>query len=254
MKTSSKKILYFILPGILLFIAVQYTVLSIISVRQLVTNVSTASDTQANLDAITDTSWISLYKEKTWLESRLRVAKTDSISLSINLKDSLMQLELKGVVLKSSKIVDYHADRFFSLMNSTAYHHYFGTEVTGESAESTIQKVPIVLKKAPKDSLEYASQSTTPDSTKTEEVHWVLELSNGNILQIEGASDSGKQKKWKNGFWMKQNFKRITSDLSQTIRFEVPEYKPTISIIIAEPDAKAIYRALPEKPSVCIRF
>ena len=247
--------LQFILPGVLFLIALQYTLLSIISVHQLVTTVSTGSDFQPSFDEINDTTWLNLYKEKTWLESRLRLAKTDSISLSINLKDSLMQLELKGVVLKSSKIIDSKSDRFFSMLSPTAYHYYFGTEATGENTKSTIEKMPIILKKAPKDSIEYANQNSIPESSINEEVHWILELNNGIVLQIEGTAESGKQKKkWRNSFWLKQNFYRIKTELRETLQFNVPEYNPTISFIVAEPDAKAIYRALPEKPLVCIRF
>jgi hypothetical protein len=55
-------------------------------------------------DNLNDPDIYALLKEKDWLSSRLEANSGDSISLSLNLKDSVMQIELQGVVLKKSKL------------------------------------------------------------------------------------------------------------------------------------------------------
>jgi len=245
-----------VVPMVMLFIAIQYGVLSVISVRKYMKGLYELEDVKLlSSGKMTDSTYFSLYKEKNWLETRLQIAKTDSISFSVNLKDSLLHLELKGVILKTSKIQNLKADPIFEHLSPGAYHHFFGEQATGESTLATIAKVPLVVKKAPKDSTEYANQQHVADSVKTEPVHWLLTLDNDIVLKIEGT-DSYSGSDWWGGkkFWWRQDFAQLKEDLSRTIHFKVPDYKPEIRLVVSEADAKAIYRALPQKPLVCIRF
>ena len=247
----------FAIPVVLILLVVQYAVLSVMSVRRYLKTVYEQEDVtllSGSKDA--DSTWFNDYKEKTWLETRFQITRTDSISLSLNLKDSLLQLELKGVVLKSSKIMDFKADRFFSLLNAGAYHHFFGVQASGESALSTIEKEPLTIKKAPKDTIEYNAQShIAKDSLDTEAVHWLLKLDNGIVLKIEGTDEYTNAEWWLGQqFWWKQNLVQLKKDLRKTLLFRIPDYQPEIAMVISEADAKAIYRALPTHPLICIRF
>jgi len=244
------------LACILLLVAGQYAALSVLAVRKHLKSLYELEDVRllsGQQDA--DSAYFNLYKEKIWLETRFQIAKTDSISLSLNLKDSLLQLELKGVVLKAVKIQQFRCDPFFQHLNAGAYYHYFGSQATGESALSTIVKEPLTVKKAPKDTIEFANQKHVADSVKSEAVHWLLKLDNGITVKIEG-SDADSRTDWWLGqrFWWRQDLVKLKEDLKQTVAFKVPEYVPEIEMVISESDAKAIYRALPTYPLVCIRF
>ncbi len=46
-----------------------------------------------------------LQKEIIWLEQQILLAKSDSFSIGINLRDSIVQVQLKGTVLFQSKII-----------------------------------------------------------------------------------------------------------------------------------------------------
>jgi hypothetical protein len=242
------------IPVVLLFIAGQYAVLSMIAVREYIRQLYLQEDVLL-LSAKTDpdSETFSLYKDKTWLESRFQLTKSDSISLSVNLKDSVLQLELKGVVLQSSKMIDFRLDELFKHFNMGAYHHYFAEQATGKSVLATIAKEPLIVQKAPRDSMEYASRQHPVDSTKQEAVHWLVNLDNGITLKIEGVgTNKGVQKG--RLFWWKLKLQQLMSDLKKTFFFKVPEYKPEINIMVDEVDAKAIYRALPVCPQICIRL
>lgn len=253
-KPSFKRGFVFVFPALLFLIVLQYTVFSIVSKRTYIKTELRQQETElAGLD-IRDTSLFNLFKERTWLESRLKVAVEDSISLSVNLKDSVMQLELKGVVLKNSKIIDFNADRYFSDLHPAVYHHLFGSVASGDNILSTIEKIPLVVKKAPKNSVESANQSYAVDSVKNEEVHWMLSLNNGIVLKIEGSQTGLMKNHSNNKFWRHLEMEQLKAGIRKTLRFKLPDYQPEITLVISETDARAIYRALPEKPSVCIRF
>ncbi|WP_372772973.1 hypothetical protein [Mangrovibacterium sp.] len=259
MSKRSKSVRIFLLvaiPVILFLVAIQYAVLSVVSVRNHLKSVYQLDDVKLlSAGSGADTVWFGHYKEKTWLETRFQISRTDSISLSINLKDSLLQLELKGVVLKTSKITAFEADQFFYQLNAGAYHHFFGGQATGTNALSTIEKEPLIVKKAPKDSIEFANQKHVVDSLKDEAVHWMLKLDNGIVLKIEGTDEYTNSEWWQGQqFWWKQDFLQLKKDLRKTLFFEVPEYQPQIELVISEADAKAIYRALPVQPLICIRM
>jgi len=245
-----------VVPVVLLLIGIQYAVLSVLAVRRYQKNLYKSEDVMLlSVAQEPNDSTFSLYKDKTWLESRFQITKTDSISLSVNLRDSVLQLELKGVVLKSSKMIDFKIDELFKHLKLGAYHHYFGEPALGESLLATIEKEPLIVKKAPRDSVEFANQSHVIDSTKQEAVHWLVELDNDISLKIEGV-DQNTSGDWLDGkqFWWKQDLERLKTDLSKTFFFEVPDYKPELTIILNESDAKAIFRALPMKPQICIRL
>lgn len=245
------------IPLVLVLIALQYAVLSIVSVRNHLKAVYELEDVQLLSGTFgSDTAYFNHYKEKTWLETRFQIAKTDSISLSVNLKDSVLQLELKGVVLKSSPLLDFKADQFFHELTPGAYHHFFGVQATGASALSTIEKEPLIVKKAPKDTAEFNAQShIEKDTTKLEAVHWLVKLDNGIVLKIEGTDELANTDWWGGKkFWWKQDFEQMKLDMRKTLVFKVPEYQPAISMVISEDDARAIYRALPQHPLICIRF
>ncbi|WP_423130503.1 hypothetical protein [Gaoshiqia sp. Z1-71] len=244
------------IPVVLVFVAGQYTVLSVMAVREKMREINQQVDVQLsamNNDSV-NASLFEWYKEKNWLETRFQIARTDSISLSVNLKDSVVQLELKGVVLKTSKITDFKADQFFYRLNPGAYHHLFGVQAQTTGSLSTIPKEPLTVKKAPKDTTEVETAQADTARAKAEAVHWMMSLDKDVILKIEGTNQDSKVKWNGQKFWFSQTIAEIRRDMSQTIRFKQPVYQPEIRLVIPEADAKAIYRALPVHPLVCIRF
>jgi len=251
------KIWLWLLVGIstlLLFITVQYIVLSVISVRRVYV-AANSSETGTQIDLNTkDSVWLDLYKERNWLESRLKMAKSDSIYLSMNLQDSTLHLEIKGVVLKTTSIVELSYDRFFDALPAKGYHHYFGQETTGVQTLASIDKVPLTIKKAPKDTAEFAAQSQITDTLVTGEINWLMKLDNGIQLKIKGINEEQTRLNSSSSFWQKLKLEKLINDLSKTLRFEVPDYSPSIEILVNEADAKAIFRAIPEQPMVCIRL
>ena len=247
----------YVIPVVLVAVALQYTVYSVLGVRQKVNTINEQVDVQlSSVDSRkADASYLELYREKLWLEIRYLVAKTDSISLSVNLKDSLLQLELKGVVLKTVKILDFEADQFFHQLTPGAYHHLFATQTQSFVGFSTIPKEAFIIKKAPRDTASVETKPNEIEPARHEDVHWVMMLNNGVVLKTAGTDRYVHTSRWPGRkFWFVQDLKKMLLAFAQTIRFKTPEYHPEIRLVISSEDAKAIYRALPVHPLVCTRL
>ena len=199
---------------------------------------------------------IGLLKDKAWVESRLKMANSDSIGLSIDLENHLLQLELKGVVVLSSKIRDYSTSGFFKRMDGNVYFNMFGSPLTIQRFESSIEKNPLKVMQQPKSVAEAEAIKSSKD-TIHHEVFWTVRLDRDFELNIQGIdSVSASQSKYKlgKGFEFKRDLKNITKSFQQIIRFQKPVYTPEILISIPENEARAILRALPRNASVTIRI
>ena len=252
----TRRIFLYVIFILLVVVALQYTLFSVLSVRNRIKSINEQEDVSllTGHEGKSDSTWLRLYRKKSWLETRGQIAMTDSISLSVNLNDSTWQIELKGVVLSKSKILDFRADRFFYQLSPGAYHHLLGSQAQADTVFSTIPKVPFIIKKAPKDSAEVDDKLTMIDTTNVEAVHWILKLDNNTVLKIEGIHSTSQLGWAGRQFWMSQRLKETGHNLAQTLLFKVPEYSPEIRLEVTDVDAKAFYRALPVHPLICIRL
>lgn len=244
-------ILFFV---ILLAITAVYTYLSIGAVRERMEKSKMKVEGAAPVNA----SLIDLMKDKAWIESRLKMASADSIGLSIDLELHQIQLELKGVVLLKAKIRESSISGFFKRMDGNVYFDMFGTPLTIERFESSIEKNPLRIVQAPKDTIAAAATvSIKKDSLQDKSIYWTVKLDRDfelNIQGIDSVSESQSKYKLGKGFEFKRDLKNIKNSFNRILKFQKPTYTPEILISISENDAKAILRALPRKASVTIRI
>ena len=251
-KYTGLKIFVILFSVFLLSFTALYTILSIGSVRDRMKLAQAQTEGVAPISP----SLIGLMKEKAWVESRLKMAGGDSIGLSINLQDHLIQLELKGVVVMSSKIRDYSTSGFFKRMDGNVYFSMFGTPLTIQRFESSIEKNPLKVIVAPKNA-EEAEAAKIEKDTIHHEVFWTVKLDRDfelNIQGIDSVSESQSTYKLGKGFEFKRNLNNIANSFQQIIKLKKPVYTPEILISIPENEAKAILRALPRNASVTIRI
>jgi hypothetical protein len=233
-----------------------YTYLSISAVKGRMTE---ATEKAANIESVSP-ELIDVMKDKAWLESRLKMAADDSIGLTIDLKEKVIQLELKGIVVMKSKIHDYTASGFFKKMNANVYFSMFGTPLKVTRIESSIEKNPFKVKIAPKDTIEaqaIAAAAAKKDSLTKENVFWTVKLDRDFELNIQGIdSVSNSKAKIVKGqdFEFKRDMKNIMNSLNHIIKFQKPDYTPEIHIRIPEKDAKTILNALPKRSLITIRI
>jgi len=202
------------------------------------------------IDPLTD----SLRKEKAFLLNRIEAARSDSIVLVLNFPDSIAQLELKGVMLYQVKIEEFFISRFFQTLCPEARIKLFASPWNITSYESTIPKVPVMVKIAPRDTSEY-TPDIAPDTTNRDPVHFLLETDLGFRLNFhESIPDSLGGKSKYNAVRFRQKWNDAVAALKNLLLLTPPEYKPLISIRIPRRDAKIIFRAIPEKALVVVKL
>ncbi|MGE5446729.1 MAG: hypothetical protein ACM3PR_00100, partial [Bacteroidales bacterium] len=224
-KKSGLKIFVIIFSVILLAFTFVYALLSVSSVRDRMKLAITQTEGTASVSP----SLIGLMKEKAWVESRIKMASGDSIGLSIDLESKVIQLELKGVVVMSSKIKDYSTSGFFKRMDGNVYFNMFGSPLTIQSFESSIAKNPFKVIQAPKDTIEaLAKPAIDPlkkDSLPKENVYWTVKFDRDfelNIQGIDSASNSKSNVKLGEGFAFKRDLRNVASSFKQIIQLKNP--------------------------------
>jgi hypothetical protein len=120
---------------------------------------------------------------------------------------------------------------------------------------SSIEKFPIVVKKAPKDSIEANLANKAPELPKYSDVFWFFTFSNNltiEILQAEetliGSHSAYKRYQRDKSKWLRRK------DLEALTQPDQRGYTYQLSIEIPREDARSIYRALPIHPVVLVRY
>lgn len=191
-----------------------------------------------------------LVKEKAFKEAQLILANQDSIGLLINFTNKTASLMLKGVEIQSSKIIDYKKDKVFDGMNAPAFRKLFSKPLHNSHDFSTIVKEPIVIKKAPKDTIEAMKMATLPVSLPIEPAYVSYDLDRGfKLIMIQDSINTPEEKLLEKRFKSDLRKQYLDDILSTFSDLKKPKYTPTVIIKLSGKDVRSIYRALPVKAS-----
>ncbi len=193
---------------------------------------------------LSDSAYLALLREKAYYQSRVTMAATDSIYMTINLADSTANLEISGVVVHTADIKKKKISRILT-RNEYSVLNMFSSPFVIAGDISTIKKEPLMIKMAPKDTSEY-QPDIIPDTADYEPVNFILKMENGvkiYIYQDEKLKPGDNFHRFM--FDLRDRLRTTLSAIIRTITFKVPEYNPYIRIRLPRADAKRIYRALP---------
>jgi len=245
--------------GIVLLFIVYYSAMSALSPSRKLEEIKkeysakTSDKNNAEAQISTDSNYLKLLKEKSFLQSRVVMAQTDSIYLTVNLDDSTANLEISGVSVHKAKITHMKASKILE-GNETAILSMLSAPFTISRAFATIKKEPVMVKIAPKDTSEY-KPDIMPDTSITEPVNYILETDHGvriYVYQQENVKMSDKINQFK--FDLNDRLKDTWSALKKVAVFKVPDYHPYIKIKLPRSDAKIIYRAIPKNGQIALYY
>lgn len=252
------RIFLFLILFIVISFATYYTVMSLLSTSRAISDINEKySFKQTEKETIderlfSDSSFVSLQKDKAFFQSRLTMASTDSIGLTLNLEDSLACLEINGVVVHKTKISYKEESKAFNKANTFAVASMFSSPLTIVHTYSTIKRVPLLIKMAPKDTSEY-KPDITPDTSAYEPVNYILEMDNGiRIFVYQEENKKSSDLYDQIYFDLTDRLRNTLETLKMVKHFKVPEYHPYIKIKLPKADAKIIYRALPAKGLITV--
>ncbi|MCR4438987.1 MAG: hypothetical protein QHJ34_14280 [bacterium] len=203
-----------------------------------------------------DPSLVPLLVEGAFFKNRLTIAKTDSIALSIDLVDSLVTLDIRGVPVRECKIQRYSASgALHRARRSPRLGEWLNRPFVLRKEWGTIAKAPIKKVDAPKDTVEaerLANMTPPPDSG---DVAFVLEFTRHltiKVSQAEGFSGKGRLQKF--AVLAQHRLASLVEGFADFRRLRQPVPPLIARIELSRADAKAVYRALPRHALLAFRF
>lgn len=212
-------------------------------------NVSDA-DLQSRFDSLSI-----LRKQAAFLSARFDLSKQDSIYLVLDLIDSIASLEVKGVSVHKAKLLAVEKSNSLKLFHAKDFSLWLEYPFELKSAKATIPKIPIVVKNAPKDTIEAALQVTVPKVPQRDDVFITMNFTKNlkiNLTQAEELDSVGKIR-IDSLVWEKRKY-HLTRSKEALTTFEYEKLAPFINIKLSKQDATIIYRALPDKPQMVLRM
>jgi hypothetical protein len=255
-KQPRKRTGLIILTILIVAFLIYYSVMSFLSPGRTLDRISNEyamkQDEKTKIDGkiISDSTYLVKFKEKAFLQSKIALAESDSIYLTLNLADSTANLEIYGVVVHSAKIKDLKMSNILKKGNDYVISSFLSTPFTIESSISTIKKDPLMIKMAPKDTSEY-KPDIMPDTSLTEPVNYRLEMTDGTRIyfyQEENEYSADRMNLFRFNF--RDRFHEAWNSLKCVAVFKIPEYHLFIRIKVPRADAKIIYRALPRNGQI----
>jgi hypothetical protein len=255
---TRKKISLIIIGAFLLFFLGYYSIMSVLGPGKKLNEIKARFGSQQVSENITDerfytdSAYINLLKEKVFLQSRISMAETDSIYMTLNLADNTANLEISGVTVHSARINVLKISRILRPGNDYVIPVMLASPMTIISDFASIKKEPLMIKMAPKDTSEF-KPDIIPDTSDFEPVNYILEMDNGIRIFVYQNTDTITTDK-NNLFFFDLNdrLKTTWSSLKSIARFKVPEYHPYIKIRLPKADAKILYRAVPRHGQIAV--
>jgi hypothetical protein len=257
-RSSGRKTFFIILIIIVSTFLIYFSVMSMMSPTRKLAEIKSefSADPAANVSVderlSSDSLYLALLKEKAFLQSRIAMAESDSIYLTVNLADSTANIEISGVVVHKAKISHLNTSKILMKGNENIILSMLASPFNIVNSFATIKKDPVMVKVAPKDTSEY-KPSVMPDTSLTEPVNYILELTSGvriYVYQLEKENPRDRMSLFI--FDLNERLRETWSSLKSVAVFKVPEYHPFIKMKLPRADAKIIYRALPKNGQIAV--
>lgn len=244
-----------IIPAVLLVYLLVFTGVYVFSVKHKLKQLHQTYAPGGDSLSYSAEEW-NLIRQKSLLNARVKMSDSDSIGMTINFGDSLVQLEMKGVVLRQTKFDEAEISRFFRSIHPAAYEKFFSNPFSITEIEGSIVKEPITVKKAPKDSLEAAQNITVTDTSRVKEfIEWHFQLDSTFIVSFVQSDRQFGKTDWSTiQYRLRRHSKKLKEINQALLSFRMPAYYPEITVFIPKNEAKSFFRALPQSGLVSLKF
>ena len=201
-----------------------------------------------------DASLDSMYHSLAFNKALLSMAQTDSAGLVINLPDSTLYLQIRGVKVFDTKIRLVKLDRFAGEYGINAYIKNFGRPAKLTKDTCNYEKEPIIHIDAPDDTTEAKTIKHSPDTAITKSVKITYWLNNNLKVNIYGVKPDS------DGF-LRSSYKYLADRIALVHRFTInyftgkkEDYVPELLVEVENKDALIIYRALHSRAPVVVYY
>ena len=197
-----------------------------------------------------------LKTEEEFWKNRIRMARDTSVDMIIDLVDSVLVLEMKGVPMKESKIDEYRlSNLLFRIINSDSLPWFVNRIFVLKDDWATIPKEPIVIKEAPKSPREVDIDTPIEIPVDTGKVQIIFHFNENLSIQIDPEQKINDDRwiiKNKYDTWIPSPAsKKEKRMLRESIS---PLQKYWIKLQVDNNDARVIYRALLQGAEIVVRL
>ena len=188
------------------------------------------------------------------LETRLAMASGDSVNLFVDLVDSVVTLEIRGVVVRRAPILDARESAGLRHLPGAALQEWLGRPFTLTAALGTTARIPITVRKAPRDTVEAARMATEPIVAPRNDMYVLLAFDRNLSIVIRQAETPS----WAG--WLAArifDLRVLARDMGEATaalaELRSPDAAYRVHLTLSRDDARAIYRALPDRALAGIR-
>ena len=186
---------------------------------------------------------------------RLALASKDSIYMRICLSDSTMHLEIKGVPIYSSKMLELRLGVPFENTTLQLMAQWASMPFVMEHRNATIDVFPVVYKNAPKDTAEANALPSEPMPPEKTAVYFDLRFDRGLRLLVEQNEEPDPDdRKIVNNYLRRERREQWRLLLAAARRAQPFLPEMTIRFKLPAEEARAIYRALPEQAHLLVQY
>ncbi|HEX9653095.1 MAG TPA: hypothetical protein VGA99_05250 [bacterium] len=196
-----------------------------------------------------------LKAEEAYWQARHRLAKTNAVQLSIDLRDSVVSLDIRGVSVHRTKIHRVDLSRAIKRLQSLGrLQPWLLNGFILQQELATLPKAPIRIKEAPKDTIEASESAGEELEVENRDVHFTWHFDRQLTVYVEQV-----QRPSFGGIFSKAwyNFRRSIGGAGETLyslaQLQLPRHRMWIELELPRDDAKAIYRALPPNAGLALR-
>ena len=196
-----------------------------------------------------------LVKERAYMQALLQLSEDDSIQLVVNLSDSTVNLSMKGIIIHQAKISEFTRDKLYDKLSLDQEIKLFSRPLSLQHQYATIVKEPVVIRQAPKDTMEAALNAWQPDTLIQNPAYASFTFEHNIQLVFEQDENKSFRDKWERyRFYSHLKTEKVKTSTTGFFCFRKQEYSPELTIKIPVDDLRAIYRALPNHAYVVLKL
>lgn len=194
--------------------------------------------------------------DEAYWQSRLELSKQESIGLALDLVDSTVSVEIRGVPVRKCRIRRFDVGNGIPhLQNRSEFLVRMSKPLKILSETATLPKEPIRIEQAPKDSIEASKAAARPFVPEIVDVYFILSFGGDLVLEVKQLEKpSSKNSREFARLRMKRNLGQAGRALRSLARFNLPRHEHRVEITLTREDAKALYRSLSKETGCVLRW
>jgi len=197
-----------------------------------------------------------LERDEAFWNSQLQLAKRDSFNLLLDFSDSAAILQIKGVPVRKCKMHRFNIG--YAIGHLTAQgglNQWLSSPFILQREFATIPKAPIRIMQAPADTNEANATNSQEIPLENNDVHFTMEFDRNLTVTVEQVQRPTFKGRMRKALYDVRRSLISTKEILQSLKnLKMPHQRVWIEIEITREDAKAIYRALPQKAGLVMKL